>query len=66
MFILELLGFVKARLVPEGPGGTEEDYLALMEERLDIREFVTMVNVISYIQTNLSQMPSMSASNPLP
>lgn len=66
MFILELLGFVKARLVPEGPGGTEEDYLALMEERLDIREFVTMVNVISYIQTNLSQMPSMSGANPLP
>jgi PUB domain len=55
-FLLEMLGFQKARLPVEGMSasgsllsaqGPEEDYYVLMEDRIDIREFETVMSVIT-------------------
>lgn len=66
-----MLGFQKARLPVEGQSAssmsasgslipttaTEEDYYVLMEERIDVREFETVMNIIFNLQETLHTMP---------
>lgn len=67
-FIVELLGFQKALLPPEQQvlpennviqqlGQPDEEYYVLVEDRLDVREFEIVINVMSTLLKTLPTLP---------
>jgi hypothetical protein len=65
-FILELLGFQRALLPPPEmiEGGDAyvslEDYYVLLDDRLDVREFETLITIIDQLQVNLKNLPPLN------